>query len=286
MRKANGLVQLEMGIQTTNIDTMKCINRVYDVKKVKEKLNLIPSGVHVHLDLIAGLPMETLESFKDGFNYVYSLHPDMLQLGFLKLLHNTNLKKDAEKYQIKTTSFPPYEVLSTSTMHAKDLILLKKVENAVDKYYNSGAFHNSLLILTGWSYLPSFLISPCWLRNDPFETFEKIGVELYQREKEGPLSRPALYELLYEIYGDDIKWGLARDFVINNPNLKVPDILLSENDNNANLNNYRKKILEYDDYKNTKFRLVAAGGEIFIISGKDKVESYDHSFRLRHKEIL
>ena len=258
LEKTNGLVQLEMGIQTTNIDAMKCINRMYDIKKVKENLDLFPPNVHIHLDLIAGLPMETLQTFRDGFNYVYALTPDMLQLGFLKLLHNTRLKKDAQKYGIVTTNFPPYEVLSTDTMSVEDIMLLKKIENAVDKYYNSGVFCKTIKALA----------------QEPFEIFKNIGLELYRREKNGPLSRTALYELLYDLYGEKIKVQLANDFVVNNPNLKIPDILLSESDKNENLNYYREKILKYDDYKNIKFRLVSAGGEIFIISGKNKVESY------------
>ena len=101
LSKAAGLVQLEMGIQTTNIATMKCINRVYDTEKVRAKLSSIPKDIHIHLDLIAGLPEETLETFIDGFNYAYSFKPDMLQLGFLKLLHHTVMKSEAEKYGIK-----------------------------------------------------------------------------------------------------------------------------------------------------------------------------------------
>ena len=82
----------------------------------------IPKKVHLHTDLIAGLPMETYETFKSGFDYAYSMKPDMLQLGFLKLLHNTKLKKDADKYGIVTTSFAPYEVLETNTLSKEEII--------------------------------------------------------------------------------------------------------------------------------------------------------------------
>ena len=119
---SEGKIQFEMGIQTTNPETMKEIRRVYDKEKVKEKVLKIPKCVHTHLDLIAGLPFETKETFKEGFDYVYSMKPDMLQLGFLKVLHNTKMKDDAQKFDIRTTSFPPYEVISTDTMSKEDII--------------------------------------------------------------------------------------------------------------------------------------------------------------------
>lgn len=208
LEKASDFVQVEAGIQTTNKDTMSAISRVYDLDKVKERILKIPEKVHLHTDLIAGLPLETYETFKKGFDYAYSMKPDMLQLGFLKLLHNTKLKKDADKYGIVTTSFPPYEVLETNTMSKEDIIKLKRCENAVDKIYNSKGFENTLKLI-----------------EKPFETFTDLGEKLWQKEKSAPISKTELYVFLYEYFGESSKLYLVMDFMLTNPKTALPDKL-------------------------------------------------------------
>lgn len=251
--EAKEYVQLEIGIQTTNHSTMKAIRRVFDTEKIREKISLIPEGVHTHMDLIAGLPEETIESFKKGFNFVYSLKPDMLQLGFLKLLHNTVLKSESEKYDIKTTNFPPYEVISTNALSADDIIMLKKTEKAVDRIYNSGAFLNTL----------------AKLKNDnDFNTFFDIGASLSEREKEGPVSRIELYEIMYSLYGEKIKQELVTDFLLNNPKAPLPDIF---RDDTKDLKKIHKQLAKNEKFKDVKFRIESACGKYFILYS-DKVE--------------
>ena len=206
LEKASDFVQVEAGIQTTNFETMKAISRVYDLEKVKERIMKIPKKVHLHTDLIAGLPYETYETFKAGFDYAYSMKPDMLQLGFLKLLHNTRLKNEADKYGIVTTNFAPYEVLATNTLPKEEIIKLKRCENAVDRIYNSKAFENTLTLI-----------------EKPFETFEEIGEKLWQKEKEAPLSKTALYVFLYEYFGEKSKLMLVKDFLQNNEKTTLPE---------------------------------------------------------------
>jgi len=247
LRSSKGLVQLEMGIQTINKETMKHIKRVFDTDKIKEKISLIPDSIHTHMDLIAGLPKENLESFINGFNYVYSLNPDMLQLGFLKLLHNTVLKTQADEFGIRVTSFSPYEVLSTYDMSYEDLILLKKVEKAVDKVYNSGAFKNTLDKL---SYI------------SPFELFKQIGLNIFNKEKQGPISRTELYVTLYEAFGSEIKRELVVDFLINNPKSNLPEVFSDDRDD---LKEIHKILAKSEKYKDVKFRIAASCGEIFVV---------------------
>jgi len=261
LEKAKEFVQLEIGIQTTNHSTMKAIRRVFETDKITEKISLIPKGVHTHMDLIAGLPEETIETFEKGFNFVYSLKPDMLQLGFLKLLHNTVLKSEAEKYDIKTTDFSPYEVISTNTMPADDIIMLKKTEKAVDRIYNSGAFVNTLQKL----------------KNDNiFNTFVDIGMHLAEKEKAGPISRTELYEIMYTLYGNEIKTELVTDFLLNNPKAPLPDLF---KDDKKDMKKLHKELAKREKFKDVKFRVEAACGKYFI-AYSDKVEcvedlSYD-----------
>lgn len=247
VEQANGMIQFEMGIQTTNRKTMKEIRRIYDPDKTKDLILRIPSNVHTHLDLIAGLPYETLETFQDGFRYVYSMKPQMLQLGFLKLLHHTKLKQDAQQYQIKTTEFPPYEVLSTSTMSAQDIIFLKNMEKALDRIYNSGAFRHTLEALDD---------------QDPFDLFFKLGQALSEQEAQGPISRIGLYEFVYQMFGDSIKKALTVDFLESNHKAPLPACLI---DDCPNLKQLHHRLLQLPQYQEKKVRLVAAAHSFFAV---------------------
>lgn len=144
-----GLIQLEIGVQSTNEKTMKAIHRntnfeklSYAVKRVKENKN-----IHQHLDLIAGLPWEDLTSFQTSFNDVYAIKPQQLQLGFLKVLKGASMEEDSKKYHIIYQEQPPYEVLRTDWLSYDDLLLLKGIEEMVEVYYNSGQFVYTILFL-------------------------------------------------------------------------------------------------------------------------------------------
>lgn len=258
LEKAKGFVQLEIGIQTTNTDTMKSIRRVFETEKIRKNLSMIPKGVHTHMDLIAGLPHETLRTFKEGFDFVYSLKPDMLQLGFLKLLHNTKLKSEAENYDIKTTTFPPYEVISTKTLSAEEIILLKKTEKAVDRIYNSGAFKCTLEKLENVNV---------------FTLFNNIGLKLDEKEKTGPVSRIELYDVMYELFGDSVKQELVIDFLLNNPKAPLPGLLRDEG---TDLKKLHKKLAKTEKFKDVKFRLESACEKVFVIyDGKVEIITGD-----------
>lgn len=144
MRK--GLVQLEIGVQSTNERTLTAINRKTDFAKIAYVVGRLKNAgnIHIHLDLIAGLPYEDIESFRRSFDDVYSLHPDELQLGFLKVLHGTKIEEKAQEYGIVSKNEPPYEVLKTDYISYDDVILLKRTEEMLGTYYNSGQFPNSI----------------------------------------------------------------------------------------------------------------------------------------------
>lgn len=136
--------QFEVGVQTTNDEVLNKINRFVNFSDIKEKVDelLKIRNIKQHLDLIAGLPGEDYNSFKKSFNDVYSIAPEEIQLGFLKLLRGSSMREEAEEYGMKYSPYPPYEILKTKDISYEELIKLKKVEEMVDKYYNSQKFNN------------------------------------------------------------------------------------------------------------------------------------------------
>lgn len=152
-----GLVQLEIGIQSTNPDTIRAIQRTMDFAKVRNAVEKIRKGgnIHQHLDLIAGLPFEGIDSFAKSFDDVYSLKPEQLQLGFLKVLKGSGMERQKDAYGLVYQSRPPYEVLYTRWLSYEDVIRLKGIEEMVEVYYNSRQFVHTLEEL-GWKYPSAF----------------------------------------------------------------------------------------------------------------------------------
>lgn len=144
-----GLVQLEIGVQSTNPETIREIRRVMDVERLARVVERIrrQNNVHIHLDLIAGLPYEDLSSFRRSFNEVYAMRPEQLQLGFLKVLKGSHMEEMAEEYGLACLGRPPYEVLYTKWLSFADVLLLKKVEEMVELYYNSNQYTHTLRAL-------------------------------------------------------------------------------------------------------------------------------------------
>lgn len=138
--------QFEVGVQTTNDDVLRNINRFVNFSDIKEKVEELLSikNIKQHLDLIAGLPGEDYESFVRSFNDVHSIQPEEIQLGFLKLLKGSAMREESSKYDMKFSPYPPYEILSTNKISYEEILILKKVEEVVDKYYNSQKFNNTL----------------------------------------------------------------------------------------------------------------------------------------------
>ena len=144
-----GLAQMEIGVQTVNSETLQEIRRITDLDKLRSVVKRIREGnnIHIHLDLIAGLPFEDYKSFIHSFNSVYDMHPQQLQLGFLKVLKGSYLYEKAGNYKIQYTDAPPYEVLSTKWISFAELLLLKQAEEMLELYYNSGQFIHALPVL-------------------------------------------------------------------------------------------------------------------------------------------
>lgn len=191
-----GLIQLEIGVQSTNPDTIRAIHRTMDLKKLEASVSCVKDfgNIHQHLDLIAGLPYEDYESFKHSFHQVYRMKPDQLQLGFLKVLKGSVMYQDAEKYQILYKEKEPYEVLSTRWLTYEDILKLKMVESMVEVYYNSGQFQSTL------SWLEGFY-------ENMFFFYESIGA-FYEEKGYGEISHSRLrrYEILLEFLEERTKF--------------------------------------------------------------------------------
>lgn len=144
-----GLIQLEIGVQTTNPATIEEIHRHMDLAKVKQVVRQIKKGrnIHQHLDLIAGLPLEDYPTFRQSFDEIYELKPDQLQLGFLKVLKGSYMYEHREEYQVIATAYPPYEVLATKWLRYDEVLSIKLVEQMLEIYYNSGQYMRSILLL-------------------------------------------------------------------------------------------------------------------------------------------
>lgn len=183
-----GLIQLEIGVQSTNPETIRAIHRHMDLKKLEHCVNRVHSfrNIHQHLDLIAGLPYEDYDTFHQSFNDVYQMKPDQLQLGFLKVLKGSLMQKEAEGYGIVYKEKEPYEVLSTNWLTYGEVLKLKMVESMVEVYYNSGQFWHTL------EYLVPF-------EKDAFTFYEKLG-SFYEKKGYSEISHSRMrrYEILLE----------------------------------------------------------------------------------------
>ena len=211
-----GAVQLEIGMQSFNEETLKAINRKTDTKKLIENIRKLVSfgNMHIHIDLIAGLTGENLESFINGFNIGYSLKAHMLQMGFLKLLYGADMREKSEEYPCKFNEEPPYEVTSTPWLSADEIKMLKNCEDAVDRLYNSGRFLFTLEYLTDVVGI------------SPFDVFNGFGNAV-----NGNKIRLSDYaEKLYNFFCDKCDKEILRekilcDLLCCSSSVQIPDVL-------------------------------------------------------------
>lgn len=220
-----GLVQLEAGIQSVNPDALKEVSRVMNVGKAISNLKVLMSkgNIHIHTDLIAGLPYDTLESFKEAFNRIYEIKAHHMQLGFLKLLRGTRIREEAEKHGFKYREYPPYEIIENKYLGVHEILILKEVEEVLDRTWNSGRFTYSL------EYIVEFFDTPF----DLYEGFAKFLMQkcrLYQ-----PMSAASLFKLIRE-YALDIEGIdsitlhslLALDYACSLKNSVIPEFLADD----------------------------------------------------------
>lgn len=205
-----GLVQLEIGVQSTNSATIKAINRVMNVEKLEQIVASVRAGhnIHQHLDLIAGLPYEDFESFGKSFDRVYKMKPQQLQLGFLKVLKGSEMCERAEEFGICYQSCPPYEVLYTRWLPYKDVLQLKRIEEMVELYYNSNQYTHTLPFLEKafqspfemFKALADYYEEKGYVTNSPARS-HRYQVLLSFAEEKDPVYREVYRELLtFDLY--------------------------------------------------------------------------------------
>lgn len=228
-----GLFQFEIGVQSTNPPTLNAIERITLPKKLTPIIKALQKNknIHLHLDLIAGLPFEDISAFSESFNYVYSLSPQQLQLGFLKLLKGSGLYESAESFGLVCNKKPPYEVLFTPALSYDDLLSLKMLEAVLDRYYNAGRFSKLL------AYLASLFQTPfdCYFALGLFYEGKKLHLQAHSKLED--------YEILFSfassLQGCDserAKWLCLYDCFQNEKMRTLPAFL----DNSTFLSNRRR----------------------------------------------
>ncbi|MBU5317498.1 B12-binding domain-containing radical SAM protein [Clostridium bornimense] len=214
--------QFEVGVQTTNNEVLRNINRFVNYENIKEKVDEVKKykNIKQHLDLIAGLPGENLESFIKSFNDVYAIEPEEIQLGFLKLLKGSKMREDAEKWGMKASPYPPYEILYTKKISYKNILVLKKVEEMVDKYYNAGKFDISIKFLLKYF-------------DTPFEFYKALS-DFYEEQGyfKRNISNTDYYKVLLDFSLQIIKGEndiflnlLKHEYLLYNKKKWIPDFL-------------------------------------------------------------
>lgn len=216
-----GSMQLEIGLQSFNKKTLAAVNRKTNTERLKANIQKLvaPRNIHIHIDLIAGLPYEDLDSFIQSFNIAYSLAPNMLQLGFLKLLHGAAMREEPEQYPCEFRKEPPYEVISTPWTDEAVLCRLHRVEDALERLANSGRFVQTL----------SYVLSSTGL--SPFELFDGFGAFVADKvDAFVPLD--TYTELAYSYFcslkgveGPVLKDCMIFDRIASNASGKLPDVL-------------------------------------------------------------
>lgn len=220
-----GLFQFEIGVQSTNEDILKNINRPMNFEKVRENVRKLIKGgnIQCHLDLIAGLPGEDVKSFKKSFNNCMEVMPQVLQLGFLKILKGSPMEREAKKYNMKWCDYPPYQIVSTSTMSSRDIIELIEIEKVFEDFYNSHIFRKTMQYAIEnindkftffWEFKQFLKEGEYFIRN--FNLKDKVKF---------------LYEFLSQEYDETIiKDILLLDFLVNTKKSNLPEFLIKENE--------------------------------------------------------
>lgn len=216
-----GLMQLEIGLQSFNEDTLRVINRKTDVNKLISNIKRLVSNenMHIHIDLIAGLPLEDWASFKKSFDIAYTLKPNMLQLGFLKPLHGAAMRESADKFPCTFSEYPPYEVIETPWISKEALLNLHQLEDALEHLANSGRFRRTL----------DYVFEQT--KQSSFELFLKFGQYMAEKGKKTmPLDDYTALVYAYFSALDGIDKLLLRDIMVcdrlaTNASGKLPQVL-------------------------------------------------------------
>lgn len=220
------LFQFEIGVQTTNEIVLKNINRIMNFEKVKNNVKRVidMGNIHCHLDLIVGLPGENLTSFRRSFEDVMNVKPDVLQIGFLKVLKGSPISFEAEKYGIKYSPYPPYQVLKTNDIYFEEVVFLLKFEEVFETFYNSHIFENTIrYFLNKFNNYEFFSKLTTFLEGN---NFFKLNFDLNRKTE-------LLFEFLNNYEEEDIvKSLLIHDYLLTTKKGYLPEFLKNDVDIN------------------------------------------------------
>ena len=284
------MFQFEIGVQSLNDKTLAEINRHMNIEKLNNVIEGIvkSNNVHIHLDLIAGLPYEDYDTFKKSFDGIHRLHAEKIQLGFLKVLKGTKIYEDKVKHEIKYRNTSPYEVICTKYISVDEILLLKNIEELVDKYYNEKYFEKSLHYI-----LSNFFVESA------FEFYEHLSFywqqnDLYKMSH----SRKRLYKILFDYIKyndkmtDEFMWCLRYDYIYNNQYEDLPDYLNKQAEDKYKsikrfLSNDERFKERYFNESNlvkiiNEFRIVDIGTEavLFIYQEKDNIFNRCNTYKI------
>jgi hypothetical protein len=263
-----GSVQLEIGMQSFNEETLKLINRRTNTKKLVENIEKLISfnNMHIHIDLIAGLTGENLESFRNSFNIGYSLKAHMLQMGFLKLLHGADMRENKEKYPCTFNAEPPYEIISTPWLSADEIKMLKNCEDAVDRLYNSGRFLFTLDYLTNEVGI------------SPFDVFNDFGNAVNGNKMRLSEYAEKLYSFFVEKCDREVlREKILCDLLCCSSSVQIPDVLKVQD---PLYKQVKKYFIENVD-KNIKVAILYSKNQVFAVNQskeKDLHNRYEGEF--------
>lgn len=222
-------VQFEIGIQSTNDQTLEALNRKTNTKKVLEIVEKLSElrNCHIHVDLIAGLPHETYQIFKDSFNETLSAKPHVLQLGFLKMLRGSAMRDRAEEFNYQYLDFAPYEVMENEFISFTELTILKGIEKALDKFYNTGKFSESIMYTINNAF-----------SGDYFAFFEEFAKYCKMINRDPKYSLKNSYTILYKFMKNYFKEDVAGHYIkldclTNDPKGMLPDDIEENRDRDA-----------------------------------------------------
>lgn len=259
-RAPKGVFQLEIGMQSFNEETLKAINRKTDTKKLIENIKKLISfgNMHIHIDLIAGLTGEDINSFERSFDIGYSLKANMLQMGFLKLLYGAEMRENREKYPCEFSESPPYEVTSTPWLSSEEIVMLKKCEDALERMYNSGRFLFTL----------DYLLAECGFT--PFRLFMNFGNEIDGSKMN--LSDYAVHIYYYfKEFADPerLREALICDLLSCSSALQIPEILKRKDP----LYKKVKKHFTTDKDALNKVAILYKSEKVFVVNQRSQKDS-------------
>ena len=270
----NGLFQVEIGLQSFNEITLEYITRKTNTTKLKNNIIKLRNNnnMHIHIDLIVGLPYEDFNSFKESFNIAYKLNPHDLQVGFLKVLHGAEMKIDPIKFPLKYHDYTPYEIIETPFITKDEINKIRYLEDVLERLYNSQRFINTI----------NYLLDKTKL--EPFDLYYDLGIYLSQFELY-KISLDNYMKLIYDKYINDYKLRdyLIMDKLITNNSKQIPSFLKNNYINNKKIKNYISNI--YNLYNNHIIYVLDSINKVLIVEYYN-IDKVTHRYPYKVLDLL